>query len=269
MTAYSTAAPLRRGRELARLAHLDRLIVELAVSLGADRRQYPVLVSRDALERAEYPRAFPHLILTAIPLVSPEREPSSLFERDNLDAPSWFLSPAVCYHVYAELAASTLETPTVITARGRCFRNEAQRSPGIRQLEFEMREIVLAGPKDWVENMAHHAQTRLESLARSLGLDGAWEVAKDPFFLPAASGKALMQRLRQTKLEYQNRGRGPVGLALASVNRHGTFFGERFGISDASGQPIQTACVAVGLDRWLSLVNPDQVREVNHAAHPR
>jgi len=269
MTSYRTAVPVRRGRELTHLAQLDGLIIDLAVSLGADIRQYPVLISREALERAEYPRAFPHLLLAAAPLSSPEREPASLLERENLATPSSLLSPAVCYHVYAELAASTLATPAVITARGRCFRNEAELNPGFRQVEFEMREIVLAGPKEWVEDTASDARTRLESLARSQGLEGTWEVAEDPFFLPAASGKALLQRLRETKLEYQNCARGPVGLALASVNRHGSFFGERFGIIDASGQPIQTACVAVGLDRWLSLVDPHPLPEVNHVAQSR
>jgi len=269
MTTYSTAAPLRRGRELALLAHLDGLILDLAVSLGADERQYPVLISREALQRAEYPRAFPHLLLAAAPLHAPEREAGSLLERENLATPSWFLSPAVCYHVYAELAASTLATPAVITARGRCFRNEAELNPGFRQVEFEMREIVIAGPKEWVEDTARDARVRLGSLARSLGLEGTWEVAEDPFFLPAASGKAQLQRLCETKLEYQNCARGPVDLALASVNRHGSFFGERFGIIDASGRPIQTACVAFGLDRWLSLVDPNPLAEVNHVAHSR
>ena len=43
-------------------------------------------------------------------------------------------------------------------------------------------------------------------------------------------------------------------LALASVNRHRTFFGQRFRLRDARGEALHTACVAVGLDRWLSLI---------------
>jgi hypothetical protein len=264
MTLDIPAAPIRRSRELRLLAHLDELILDLTRSLGAEERQYPVLISRGALERADYPEAFPHLLLSAAPLCCPQREPGSLLERDNLAAPSWLLSPAVCYHVYAELAASTLAAPVVITARGRCFRNEVELRPGVRQVEFEMREIVLAGPNEWVEDMARDARIRLECLAQSLGLEGIWEAAADPFFLPAAAGKALLQRLCETKLEYQNRGPGPPGLALASVNRHGSFFGERFGISDASGQPIRTACLALGLDRWLTVVDPSSLLEVNH-----
>lgn len=177
MTLPSTAAPVRRGRELALLAHLDCLFLELAVATGAEERQYPILISRETLERAEYPRAFPHLLLTAAPLCCPEREPASLLDRDNLATPAWCLSPAVCYHVYAELAASTLATPAVITVRGRCFRNEAELEPGFRQVEFEMREIVLAGQKEWVEDSARDARFRLEGLcARST----SWEPGKLP-----------------------------------------------------------------------------------------
>jgi hypothetical protein len=77
-----------------------------------------------------------------------------------------------------------------------------------------------------------------------LGLHGTWEPAEDPFFLPAAAGKALMQRLLGVKEEYRSE-----DVALASINRHGTFFGERFSIRTDHG-PVHTACLAVGLDRW-------------------
>jgi hypothetical protein len=247
-----TAAPVRRREELAHLARVDGLLRELAAELGAEERQYPALIARPVLEQAEYPQAFPHLLLAAAPPSRPNREPAALLEPGNLASPAWCLSPAVCYHTYAELAASTLATPAVLTARGRCFRHEAEVRPGVRQIEFEMREIVLTGPKGWVDEMAGHGRSRLEHLARSLGLPGTWEVAEDPFFLPAARGKAVLQRLLETKLEYQSSSPAHAGLALASVNRHGTFFGERFGIADADGRPIHTACLAVGLDRWLT-----------------
>jgi len=269
METYHTSAPVRQARELAHLGCLDGHLLDLAVAIGALERQYPVLIAREALERAEYPRAFPHLLVAAAPLLAPDRDPSRLLERDNLAAPQWMLSPAVCYHVYAELAATELLAPTVVTARGRCFRHEASVRPGVRQLEFEMREIVLAGPKEWVEERAEEARGRLETLARSLGLAGTWQVAEDPFFLPAAQGKALLQRLTETKWEYQSRDSDPSGLALASVNRHGSFFGERFGITDRDGRPIHTACLAIGLDRWLHCLESPKPLERNHVAFRR
>ena len=55
-----------------------------------------------------------------------------------------------------------------------------------------------------------------------------------------------MQRLLGVKEEY----RCHPSLALASINRHGTFFGERFYIRAKTAAPIHTACLALGLDRW-------------------
>ena len=126
-------------------------------------------------------------------------------------------------------------------------RHEATIQPGTRQIEFEMREIVWIGASDWVEQQLAEGRRQLTALASDMGLAGEWVVAQDPFFLPAAQGKAFMQRLQETKLEYQS---ADDAVALASVNRHGPFFGSRFGIVDARGEPAHTACLAVGLDRW-------------------
>jgi hypothetical protein len=116
-----------------------------------------------------------------------------------------------------------------------------------------MREIVLLGAEPWVGESARAIAEAIESLARHLGLDGDWCAATDPFFLPAAQGKAALQRLRKAKHEYQLRGQG---LALASVNRHGTFFGDRFHITSADGESLHSACIAVGLDRWSHTARP-------------
>jgi len=253
MQRHPTAAPVRNSGEIARLSEVDRVLVDMALALGAEERQYPALIARQTLEQGEYPLAFPHLIFAAASALCPERASRSLLEPDNLTRPCWCLSPAVCYHAYAEIAERTLSAPIVLTALGRCFRNEATVQDGIRQVEFEMREIVFAGPSAWVEAMAVEAERRLDKILRFAGLQGDWEVAEDPFFLPTACGKAMLQRLLQCKREY--RAVEPPGLALASINRHGSFFGERFEIHDITGKPAHTACLAVGLDRWLTCLD--------------
>ena len=138
--------------------------------------------------------------------------------------------------------------PHVLTARGRCFRREAEFAPGRRQIEFEMREIVLCGSADWIEARSQEAPARVEAMAAAWGISGAWEVATDPFFLPVAQGKAHLQRLQETKKEFVTR--TPSPLALASINRHGEFCGERVRISLPNRRPAHTACIAFGLDRW-------------------
>lgn len=243
------SAPTRAGDELRTLNGIDDCVRKMATSFGALDVQYPVLIARDVLDRAEYPQAFPHLLMSACHGDAPEGgHPIGAGIASPSNPGTWCLSPAVCYHAYAHLAGQVLDVPTVVTARGRCFRAERETSPGVRQIEFEMRELVLLGPAAWVDASADAARGAVEAIARDMALAGEWHAAEDPFFLPVAEGKALMQRLLKLKVELQWPGAG--GLALASVNRHGTFFGTRFDITTLDGQPAHTACIAVGLDRW-------------------
>jgi seryl-tRNA synthetase len=250
-TQIPNAAPVRTNGAILHFEKMDRYFLELARRLGAEEFQFPALVSKALLERAEYPQAFPHLLLGACGCSEPATELTSLFSPGNLAAPEWYLSPAVCYHVYAHFAQETLSSPKVVTARGRCFRKEETFTPGRRQLEFEMREIVLLGEPEWLDRALAPVRVEIDAIASTFDLPVKWETAEDPFFLPTAKGKALMQRLMETKQELICE--APAPLAIASINRHGSFFGERFSIRTREGKPIHTACVAFGLDRWAAL----------------
>jgi hypothetical protein len=228
------------------LEELDRELRDWAMGQGGDEESYPVLIDAAKLTRAGYPDAFPHLLMTTAVL----RDPAAPMADTNVAATDWCLSPAVCYHTYAALEGRTLDPGVLITARGHCFRNEepAALAPGRRQIEFQMRELVLVGAPDWIEEHLRVLQPEVEDMARAHGLDGVWCPASDPFFLPRARGKAQMQRLLGTKIEWCL----PDGLAVASINRHGAFFGERFQIRTAQGATAHSACVAFGLDRWAA-----------------
>src|SRR6266513_1533506 len=111
MTArYPHSAPVRTSEEFDTLDRIDSRVRSLAAALGAHEMHYPALIARGVLDRAEYPEAFPHLLMSACQ--------STVLE--NADIGQWCLSPAVCYHTYAQLAGGMLEAPSVITARGRC-----------------------------------------------------------------------------------------------------------------------------------------------------
>jgi seryl-tRNA synthetase len=267
-TSFPQSAPVRDALAMAAFARIDSAIQRVAAELGAEEMQYPTLISREALVKAGYPAAFPHLLMLAAPLRDPQLQGETQLAATNLASPGFCLSPAVCYHVYASFAGRRLGEPRAITAGGRCFRNEAGVQPGRRQIEFEMREIVLLGPAEWVRATAGAARERLEQLARQLGMSGEWRPAEDPFFLPRARGQALIQRLKQTKLEYCLAD-DPEGLALASINFHDDFFGRRFDIRDADGQQfLHSACVAAGLDRWAHASCMDQHETEVTACHP-
>ena len=242
----NTTSPTLRGDALAAFEKLDAKIRTWALSQGSAEESYPVLIDATTLGRAGYPDAFPHLLMA--PAVA--ADPAQPFTASNVALTDWCLSPAVCYHTYASLEDRTLNPGLILTARGHCFRNEdaAALAPGRRQIEFQMREIVLVGAPAWIEERLATLQPGVENLARAFGLDGEWCPANDPFFLPRAAGKARMQRLLGAKIEWCLRD----GLAVASINRHRDFFGERFHIRDATGAPAHSACVAFGLDRWAA-----------------
>lgn len=243
MTAFPMAAPMRTADAVRRFEEIDAPLRRIAADIAAVETCYPTLIASEILRRAEYPEAFPHLLMSAT--VCRADRPT---DAATSDLPDWCLSPAVCYHTYAQFAGATTARSLAVTARGRCVRAERQTEAGVRQLEFEMREIVLLGRADWVDARVEFVKAAVEQAAIGAGLTGIWEPAEDPFFLPAAAGKAMMQRLLQLKLEY--RLSRPERVALVSVNRHGTFFGDRFNIATSGGQAVTTACVAVGLDRW-------------------
>jgi len=55
---FPEACPIRRPGEQLRVNMIDEGLRDLARNYGALEVDYPVLISRRALERAEYPRPF-------------------------------------------------------------------------------------------------------------------------------------------------------------------------------------------------------------------
>ncbi len=227
---------------------VDAPLQSWAHTHGGNECRWPVLIGAATLRRAGYHEAFPHLLMTAAFGAAPEQN------ADTIASSGWCLSPAVCYHAYASLEGQTLTQGVKLSARGHCFRNEehAALTPGRRQVEFEMRELILIGAPDWIDHELSGVREEIAALAAAHRLAGDWQPASDPFFLPRAQGKAHLQRILGTKVEFCL----PDGLAIASINRHGAFFGGRFSISLPDATPAHSACIAFGLDRWASQSQP-------------
>lgn len=214
---------------------VDVAIRRWAESLGCKEVVVSPLIPASELQRAGYPDAFPQLVMYARP------------GQDNNEVkPVYALSPAVCYHAYLGLAGRVLDSLIRLTAQGYCFRNESDCEPGRRQIEFRMRELIFIGQPTQIELALEGVESVVKKIAADAGIDGSWEVGNDPFFLSTSRGQALMQRLLNTKREFCL----PDGLAIASINRHRSFFGERFSIRTSDGAFAHSACIAFGLDRW-------------------
>jgi len=220
------------GVALEVLEAVDDTVVRWAESLGAPEHRYPSLIDAAVLERAG-------------------QGASSRLTTQN-DRAS--LSPAVCYHAYPEWAGRTLgDTPTLLTARGRCYRYEdGNHIPLERLWEFTMREIIVIGTRRQVEDVRQSLVRRVAGLVAMLELDGSIETATDPFFAAGDEGRRLMQQAGALKYELRlaidATGRS---IAAASFNHHHDFFGTRFGICLADDTPAHSGCVAFGLERWV------------------
>ena len=213
----------------------DATVCEWANDLGAVGLAFPDDISLSSLDRAGFTSAFPGKLVR------------------NGEA---VRSPAVCYHHYPTLSDCTVDASgSIVTALGRCFRNEFdEQSPhAIERLrEFTMREIITVGTPQVVERVRRTLMKRVEAWTKNLGLDGAIEVATDPFFTDESRGRLLMQQLLPLKYELRLNVNGAGRtVAAASFNSHHDHFGKAFGIKLESGQPANTGCVAFGWERWV------------------
>ncbi len=270
-TALSLSLPLYQVRHglatlgpemLALKGALEARFLAWAEEVGASAMLFPPLLPAAALARLDYFRNFPHLALVTSRIrddllaESSERYGAdgtdgtdgtlSAIPAADLTASQYVLPSAACYNVYLHLAGATLEAPCYITTVATCFRNENHFDELQRLWSFTMREIVCIGPADAVKEHLHGFKARILRFAAELGCALVPQFATDPFFQPQSS-VAQLQKLFPQKEELVFR----ESLAIASLNYHRNFFGERCAINTTDGKPAFTGCVAFGLERWL------------------
>jgi seryl-tRNA synthetase len=232
---------------------LEGKLLGWAAERHAEPMLFPPLMRVADLERFDYFRNFPHLPLLVASL-RPERLQETAehgvttpaIASSDLTTAAYALPSAACYNIYLYLSGAVLDGPRYITTVASCFRNE-QRYDELRRLwGFTMREIVCIGTRDEVQDHLRHFKQRVSRFGDELGLGLAIEIGADPFYQPQAA-RSLMQQLFPQKEEFVYGG----SVAIASLNFHRNFFGERCAIRTPGGQPAFTGCVAFGLERWL------------------
>lgn len=226
-TIWSTAGYAAfTGSELALYRRLDDLFVHWALQLGATEYQFPNFISAADLEKISYMESFGHL--------------ATVVTAEDI------LTPAACYHFYSALQNSSFDDPKLLTTRANCFRRESHYEPLKRQWCFGMREIVCIGDDQAVNSFLIDFQTTLEQQFKDWDLNVTFEHATDPFFNAPSNPKYLMQKIDPVKQEMVF----DDNLAIGSLNRHRTTFGEAFKIR-VGGETAHTACVAFGIERWM------------------
>lgn len=252
-----------RGPVRALHGALEAAFASLAQAETDDDWRVPAGVSLTTLARADYFASFPHW-LTVVGHLGEDASALETIARSSAPADavvsggaelSGALAPAVCYHVYDAFADRTLAETVIVTAQGTCWRHEGARlAPLERGWAFGMREVVCIGSAVAVADFLVRGRARVLELASLLGLAAVVAEATDPFFAPTARGKALLQAVQGLKQELLLPHGPGQRLAAASFNNHGAFFGDAFGITLPDGRAAHTACVALGVERWLLAV---------------
>jgi hypothetical protein len=241
---------------------VDRAAVAAAREAGAVEIGLPPLVRVADLQSIDYFDNFPQLASLVTRPVDPARVgvgsgPGATVPSDRLADATYALPSSACYNAYFGLKDTAGLPATVLTTRARCFRNE-ERHEGLRRLwGFEMREVVYLGD---AEGAAAHLATYknlLSDWCARLRLDATWRTAVDPFF-DRTGPRALAQGVIPIKEELLYLGK----LAIASLNAHRNFFGERCRITGTDGEFVHTSCVGLGLERWTAaLLDQDRSSE--------
>ncbi|WP_042433049.1 hypothetical protein [Streptacidiphilus anmyonensis] len=240
------------GPQATRLVkELDRVFAGWGLAAGAEEISAPPLFPVTDLEKFDVYTNFPHLAFVAgsLDLADDRFKPvEGRFGAGAVSEARYGLSHATCYGAYLFHEGEQVADDTLVTLVNRCFRNEDHYG-GLRRLaSFQMREIVALGAYEHTRQVLAGFTERIQSFAAALGIDLRREAAGDPFF-QRDDGRALMQKLSPVKYEFQY-----GDLAIASVNTHRNFFGERCGIRLESGEHAYTSCVAFGLERWLAVL---------------
>ncbi|HEV2370667.1 MAG TPA: aminoacyl--tRNA ligase-related protein [Streptosporangiaceae bacterium] len=230
---------------------LDAMFTVWAADCQAEPRLYPPLTRVADLQRIDYFQNFPHLAILGAGL-RPETQAAATGAEPAVPAAglldaSYALPSAACYNIYFDQAGTELAEPLKVTTVATCFRREDHYDGLRRLLGFSMREIVCVGSRDAVLDHLAGFKRKLVDYFAGIGLPITVDVASDPFFDPNGA-RALMSQLFPTKEEFVFDG----SLAIASVNFHRNFFGERCGIALADGSPAFSGCVAFGIERWIS-----------------
>jgi hypothetical protein len=235
------------------LRELDRIFADWGTAAGAEEISPPPLYPVTDLEKFDVYTNFPQLAWVAAPLEL-AGEPDNFkptgdgFAPQALRPAAYGLPHATCFGAYLYHEGEQLAEDALVTLVNRCFRHE-ERYGGLRRLaSFQMREIVALGSREHARETLTRFTARIEAFAAALDLGLTRQPAADPFYRNDG-GRALLQKLAPVKHEFQY-----GDLAIASVNTHRNFFGERCGIRLASGELAYTSCVAFGLERWLAVL---------------
>ena len=237
-------------------------------TFGAKDGHFPAMIDADTLHKCGYFDSHPNAItfvgnviedfdaIEEFRLANSCSEGALLPPHDHVHIDGMCLNPAACFPCYPTLTGKTITEGEAYSWLGRVFRYESRNIKGLDRLyEFNVRELVFVGNEEYVRACRMKALPVVEELAALLDIDCKVQTATDPFFATVSAAKKFWQAAQEVKNEIKIPSLDGAGnvkqLACGSINLHGNFFGSRFGIKDEHGEPVQTGCVGLGIERWV------------------
>lgn len=253
LTENGWITPLQDGRVILNndfykiMQLFDSIVMSWAAEDGAKEIFYPDFYVADDLKKCNYIDQFhPHCFFAST-------SSCDTFQEKTLGYSGFINNPAVCMHSYIQHQDSTVDenNPLVITAKGKCKRNEHAGFQSLeRLLDFTMREVIFMGSEKFVLSKRNEYMEKGKKLIEDLQLDGNISVSNDPFFKKEEETKAAFQRKFKLKYELnlKNTDNGHE-VAVSSFNYHNINFSKAYNISLADSRLAHTACMAFGLER--------------------
>ncbi len=235
---------------------------------GAKDSHFPAMIDADTLHKCGYFDSHPNAVtfvgnvIEDFDAIEEFRRANSCSEgalipqHDHIHIDGMCLNPAACFPCYPTLTGQNFVEGQCYTWLGRVFRYESRNINGLDRLyEFNVRELVFVGNEDYVRGCRAKALPIVEELASFIDIDCQVQTATDPFFATVSAAKKFWQAAQEVKNEIKIPALGNDGsqkmLACGSINLHGNFFGKRFGFTCENGEPAQTGCVGLGIERWV------------------
>jgi seryl-tRNA synthetase len=239
-----------------------------AAAYGAKDGHFPAMIDADTLHKCGYFDSHPNAVtfvgnvvedfdaIEEFRLANSCSEGAHLPSQEHIHIDGMCLNPAACFPCYPTLTGRTFKDGECYTWLGRVFRYESRNINGLDRLyEFNVRELVFVGDENYVRGVRAKALPIIEELASFIDIDCQVQTATDPFFATVSAAKKFWQAAQEVKNEIKIPALGNDGsqkmLACGSINLHGNFFGKRFGFNSADGEPAQTGCVGLGIERWV------------------
>ena len=237
-------------------------------AFDAKESHFPAMVDADTLHKCGYFDSHPNAVsfignvVEDFDAIEEFRRANSCSEgallpqRDHVHIDGMCLNPAACFPCYPTLKGMDFSKGQCFTWLGRVFRYESRNINGLDRLyEFNVRELVFVGDEEYVRSVRAKALPVVEELASFFDIDCQVQTATDPFFATVSAAKKFWQASQEVKNEIKIPALGNDGsvkqLACGSINLHGNFFGKRFEFNTANGEPAQTGCVGLGIERWV------------------